>query len=58
MKHLLTLFEQDINPSSPRVNRDHFRLRKSVRAVVFDEDKAVALLYPAKHAYYKLPGGA
>ena len=34
-----------------------YRTRKAARAVVFDDDGNVALLYVSKHGYYKLPGG-
>lgn len=33
------------------------KLRRAARAVVFDDDKNVALLHVQKDGYYKLPGG-
>lgn len=36
---------------------EKLRLRQAARAVVFDEDKNVALLHVQKDGYYKLPGG-
>lgn len=35
----------------------NLRLRQAARAVVFDDDKNVALLHVQKDGYYKLPGG-
>ena len=35
----------------------NYSVREAVRAVVFDEDKKVALLYVSKENYYKIPGG-
>jgi len=34
-----------------------FRTRQAARAVVFDNDGKIGLLYVAKHNYHKLPGG-
>ncbi len=34
-----------------------FRIRKAARAVVFDEEGKIGLLYVAKDKYHKLPGG-
>ncbi|MCX6795143.1 MAG: NUDIX domain-containing protein [Candidatus Falkowbacteria bacterium] len=34
-----------------------FETRRAARAVVFDSDDQIALLYVSKHSYYKLPGG-
>lgn len=34
-----------------------YQVRKAARAVVFDADENIALLFVAKHDYYKLPGG-
>jgi 8-oxo-dGTP pyrophosphatase MutT (NUDIX family) len=49
MKLLKTIGEKD----TQRI----YRTRKAARAVVFDDDGNVALLYVSKHGYYKLPGG-
>ncbi len=35
----------------------NYSTREAGRAVVFDEDKNVALLYVSREDYYKLPGG-
>ena len=34
-----------------------YSIRKAARAIVFDKNGLVALLYAAKNFYYKLPGG-
>ena len=34
-----------------------YSLREAARAVVFDEDKNIALLHATTTDYYKLPGG-
>ncbi|MBU6501067.1 MAG: NUDIX domain-containing protein [Patescibacteria group bacterium] len=49
MKLLLTLGDKN-------VLRD-YKVRKAARAVVFDKEGKVALLYVSKHGYHKLPGG-
>jgi 8-oxo-dGTP pyrophosphatase MutT (NUDIX family) len=36
---------------------DNYRIREAARAIVFDDDKLVALLYSTINHYYKLPGG-
>ncbi len=35
----------------------NYSLREAVRAVVFDEEKNIALLYLSRDSYFKLPGG-
>ncbi len=34
-----------------------YKLRKAARAVVFDDERRIALLYVARDGYHKLPGG-
>jgi|SRR3989344_8523589 len=34
-----------------------FKIRKAARAVVFDKDNNIAILYVSKQKYHKLPGG-
>jgi len=36
---------------------NNYLIRKAARAVVFDENKSIALLHATKNHYYKLPGG-
>ncbi len=34
-----------------------YKIRKAVRAIVFDEEGNIGILYINKHDYYELPGG-
>jgi len=34
-----------------------FEIRRAARAIVFDQDKNIGLLYVSEHNYHKLPGG-
>jgi len=36
---------------------EKFKVRRAARAVVFDQDKNIGILYVGKHDYHKLPGG-
>lgn len=36
---------------------DKFEIRRAARAVVFDSNKNIGILYVGKHNYHKLPGG-
>ncbi|QQG52770.1 MAG: NUDIX domain-containing protein [Candidatus Falkowbacteria bacterium] len=53
MKLLKTIQFKDL----PAAELEKFEKRAAARAVVFDDDKNVALLYVAKHNRHKLPGG-
>ncbi len=53
MKLLKTIQFKDL----PAEELEKFEKRAAARAVVFDDDKNVALLYVAKHNRHKLPGG-
>ncbi len=58
MNLLKTIRESDVFPenlAAPKVEK--YKERFAARAVVFDQDGNVALLYVSKHNYYKLPGG-
>ena len=57
MNLLATLRDQDIILGSPEFPTDNFFSRVAARAIVADENSAVALLHGAKHSYHKLPGG-
>lgn len=57
MKTLLTIKEQDINPSSPVVDSSGFKERKAARAVLLDKEGQVYLLNVGKYSFHKLPGG-
>lgn len=57
MKLIKEIQEQDVNSDAPTVDDRSFRTREAARAIVFDADGKVALLYVGKHNYHKLPGG-
>jgi len=47
-----------INPENvDEANIPGWRYRKAARAVVFDDENHIGLLYVKNHNYYKLPGG-
>jgi ADP-ribose pyrophosphatase YjhB (NUDIX family) len=48
---------RDIDTGSAIVSPEKFWERKASRAVVFDNDNKVVLVYSAKNNYHKLPGG-
>jgi len=39
------------------VDESNFKLREASRAVLFDEDNNIPLLFVSRHNYHKLPGG-
>jgi 8-oxo-dGTP diphosphatase len=54
MKQLKTIqLNKDLKPQDIK----KFRVRNAARAVVFDKDNKIGLLYVAKNNYHKLPGG-
>ncbi|MCK9273224.1 NUDIX domain-containing protein [Candidatus Gracilibacteria bacterium] len=55
MKILKIIKDSDIG--STFMEPENFRERKAARAVVFDENNKVALVYSTKNNYHKLPGG-
>jgi 8-oxo-dGTP diphosphatase len=57
MKPFLTLDETSIDEQLSTSSRDGYSLREAARAVVIDDNNAVALLHVTKGHYYKLPGG-
>lgn len=58
MKLLKTITDKDVYTESPTtVMPADFKERRAARAIVFDENKNIALLHVTKDAYYKLPGG-
>ena len=47
-----------INPENvSEQEANEYQIREAARAIVFDADKKVALIYSEKYNYYKLPGG-
>ncbi len=57
MTLLREIYEQEVDPSSKHVDESRFKKREAARAVVYDEEGRVALLYVGRHGYHKLPGG-
>lgn len=53
MKLIKTIQFKDLKPE----DTEKFEIRKAARAVVFDNDKNIGILYVGKHNYHKLPGG-
>lgn len=53
MKLIKTIQFADVNLK----NTEGFSVRRAARAVVFDNNKNVGILYVSKHDYHKLPGG-
>lgn len=57
-QNILTLYEKDISSTTSVISdRADFYHRPSVRAVFFDSQGSIALMYSVKFSYYKLPGG-
>ena len=54
---ILIIDEHTIDPSTDIRQRDSYRTRTAVRAVLKDMRGRVALMHSVKHDYYKLPGG-
>jgi len=47
-----------INPEDVTLQEaEQYSVREAARAIVFDDNKLVALLHATKYDYYKLPGG-
>lgn len=57
MQLLKTIKHSDLFPAYGAENKEYFRLRKVVRAVVFDSENKIAILKVARHNYHTLPGG-
>lgn len=57
MKVILKIYEQDIMPEAPVVDKSNFHRREAARAVVSDGDGKIALLRVGLYDYHKLPGG-
>lgn len=53
MKLIKTIQFKDLKPEDV----EKFEVRRAARAVVFDNDKNIGILYVGKYNYHKLPGG-
>ncbi|MCD4760549.1 NUDIX domain-containing protein [bacterium] len=57
MKYLATIRDNDLFSDYQSPENIDYKLRVAPRAVVFDEQNKVAVMYVGKFDYYKLPGG-
>lgn len=57
MDYLAIIKDKDVYPGYKNQENINYRLRIAPRAVVFDSQNKVAVLYVGKFNYYKLPGG-
>ncbi len=58
MKLLKTIKDSDIFPElKTGIEVEEYKERKAARAIIFDQEKNVAILNVSKSGYYKLPGG-
>ena len=53
MKQLKLINLENVSENETR----GYKIREAAKAIVFDENNLVALLYSTKNRYYKLPGG-
>jgi len=57
IKTLLTIRDADVYQKTKERRTDiQYHQRQAARAVVFDQNHHVAILFVSKHGYYKLPG--
>lgn len=54
---ILTLDQQQIDPTVVIDDRGNYYIRRAARAVLRDSSGRVALMHATKRGYYKLPGG-
>lgn len=57
MKLLATIRDKDLWPNYQNLAKIDYEPRFAPRAVVFDQQNKVAILYVGRYDYYKLPGG-
>jgi 8-oxo-dGTP pyrophosphatase MutT (NUDIX family) len=57
MELLKIIKEKEAHPELRDQPDAELKVRKAVRAVIFNNENKVALLHVSKHNYYKLPGG-
>jgi hypothetical protein len=48
---------KEISDYKASVDESKIKLREASRAVLFDENDMIPLLYVSKYTYHKLPGG-
>lgn len=57
MKLLKEIRDKDIDPGNAWGLRDGYVTRHAARAVVFDDEGRIALLYVTRKGHHKIPGG-
>lgn len=57
MNTILTIEQRDFDPNAIVGDRNTYMHRQAARAVVTDDEGAIAIMHAAKSGYYKLPGG-
>lgn len=57
MKLLKEIYESDIGINSNNQNTVCYKIRKTARAVIFNDNNEIAILFVSKDNYHKLPGG-
>jgi len=57
MKLLAEIRESDLEGISPSPHVEQYRVRRAVRAIIFDEEGNTVLSHVAKGDYWKIPGG-
>ncbi|MBN1923853.1 MAG: NUDIX domain-containing protein [Nanoarchaeota archaeon] len=57
MKLLMEIQESDVFDGGKDYFNASYKVRKAARGVIFNKERKIAVLYVAKHNYYKLPGG-
>ncbi|MDE1828541.1 MAG: NUDIX domain-containing protein [Candidatus Micrarchaeota archaeon] len=55
MELLAEISEETFGKKAPKNVR--YKVRRAARAVIFNKENKIALMYASKYGYYKLPGG-
>jgi ADP-ribose pyrophosphatase YjhB (NUDIX family) len=57
MEILGEFFEQDVTGSQAEEGEILYKIRKAARAVIFNRDREIAVMFVSRDGYHKLPGG-
>jgi ADP-ribose pyrophosphatase YjhB (NUDIX family) len=57
MELIREIYDSDIDSDDLGYREKFYEMRKAARAIVFNENQEVAILYSRKNEYHKLPGG-
>lgn len=57
MELLKEIFENDVTVKASEKKEARWEFRKAARALVFDKEENIAILFVSKKNYHKLPGG-